>query len=1586
MRANLAFASVFVATLLLSAYASAQGYLYATGNPSFSSQIPVQNGFIDLNNGNLHIELSLVSHPQRGSLPLNERLVYDSRIWQIVDNGTQSWQPTNVPNSSGGWRFTTGLETGTTSYAEDDESYDTGEACQIGHLMEYDVTESWSNFTQFQWTDPQGTSHMFPVETSMPIVMCNGDNSHTKTSGSGYALDSSGYYLVVSQYTNMTIYGPNGNEVYPQVQDSNGNYFSSDPNGNLIDTQGNTPVLVSTSGNQTYYDVLGTGGTRNRYTATWGTIPFSTNFGQNGVQETSGSFSALTQLQLPDGSSYTFSYDSYGELTSVTLPTAGTETFGYTTFSDVYGNTNRWISSRTRDGGTTTITPYVSLACSETASCVEEATVMSPTGDETDYYMNVDSGQTANSASETEQIHAYQGTELHGVQLANQSTQYTWQEVSSSDGAYIYQSPTQTSQVLQYASGRTTQTVTSLVNGSLPSSVSVWDYYTGTQPANPTEITTNVYGYTVNAAPLLTQATVSDGGGHQISQTTYGYDGSSLTVTSGLPNHTSVSGNRGNLTSVSQWLNTSGAIQTSATYDDAGTLLSSTTPNGTTTYGHDSHDTFVTSATPPTPSSGITLTTNQSFDASSGVMLSTTDPNGEATSYQNFDVFDRPQQITYPDGGIETLSYTPNQITDINKINSGGAQSETQTDLDGYGRTLSVITYDGSQQYRTDTCYDTSGRIAFASLPYVNTGGANVCSGAGVAYTYDPLNRPTQISEPDGTTTKVYAGTSVETTNPIGVTRIVQNDVFGRPARVCEVAGSLPDGEQGTTCGTDISAQGFVTSYQYDLDPNASYNQRTTITQGAQARIFEADSVGRTVSTTEPEVGLTTYSYAYNGTGLVVARTKPKANQTTSGVTTTTTYQYDSLGRILSTSYSDGTPTKTYQYDTNAAWPWSNFSPTDLKGRMYLAYNSTAPAATVYSYDPMGRINEMAECLPSTCGNGAYDKHIFYSYDWTGNVTSESDDANGTITFSRSPAGEITSVTNQTYNLTGGPGPAALISNRQSGPLGPTTWQLGNGLYGATYYDGAGRVSSLWACIGSTQQNCQGGTERYGAAAWWTGSYMTGMCDGVLGGCFNITYDPLGRLGSYTGSPNAFSYIYDRYGNRIQQAVTSGSGPAPLDPVKSSTNQITSFAYDAAGNMMNDGFHSYTYDADGNLTAVDGGSTGQYTYDALNQKVRWQVGDGVEEVVFNAQGKSISLWGGGGVQMAESHIYADNQQIAFRAGDDQTYFIHRNWVGTDRVHTDPNGNGAAGWSSLAFGDGGVMSPSGGYATNDFDHFGDMDLNGESNTYQAQFRQYNTIAGRWMSPDPYAGSYQPNDPQSLNRYSYAMNLPLSMMDPSGLSSIDCTSTQTTKWFEDGVYTDTTTLQLPDGCPGFYASAVGGVSGYSAGGSAGGSHNTALNKPCKTGFGLGVTAGGDATAGLGYGAGANGSVGTGLFAGNKGLDGGGFISGGAAASGPGSHAVSAPSRNLIGRFFLGFVVGGGGGFFVTNASQASQLDGLSGTWTVDLGSIVNGAGQFSAGTDASGNTIWSFSFTMGAGLGAGYQQLTNNTKAKGIRGGC
>jgi hypothetical protein len=46
----------------------AQDYIYATGNPAFAVNIPVENGFINITNGNLHMEFPLAIHKQRGAL------------------------------------------------------------------------------------------------------------------------------------------------------------------------------------------------------------------------------------------------------------------------------------------------------------------------------------------------------------------------------------------------------------------------------------------------------------------------------------------------------------------------------------------------------------------------------------------------------------------------------------------------------------------------------------------------------------------------------------------------------------------------------------------------------------------------------------------------------------------------------------------------------------------------------------------------------------------------------------------------------------------------------------------------------------------------------------------------------------------------------------------------------------------------------------------------------------------------------------------------------------------------------------------------------------------------------------------------------------------------------------------------------------------------------------------------------------------------------------------------------------------------------------------------------------------------------
>jgi len=102
----------------------------------------------------------------------------------------------------------------------------------------------------------------------------------------------------------------------------------------------------------------------------------------------------------------------------------------------------------------------------------------------------------------------------------------------------------------------------------------------------------------------LTQARTIDSAGNQLSLTKYNY-GTSASATSGLPNHGPVNAGGPYLSSVDRWVNTDGSLlTTSFASDDAGTILSSTDPNGKTTFGYDASDAYRTSTSLPTPSSG----------------------------------------------------------------------------------------------------------------------------------------------------------------------------------------------------------------------------------------------------------------------------------------------------------------------------------------------------------------------------------------------------------------------------------------------------------------------------------------------------------------------------------------------------------------------------------------------------------------------------------------------------------------------------------------------------------------------------------------------------------------------------------------------------------------------------------------------------------------------------------------------------------------------------------------------------------------------------------------------------------------------
>src|SRR6266404_57752 len=362
----------------------AQNYLTQTGSPSFTTAQQVELGMINLANGNLHLEIPLGSFPQRATVPFAAVLAYDSRIWRQV--GT-TWQPTNVLNSQGGWRY---LDQGVTGSVTplSTQTFSRGRPPDVCQYMV---------LSNFQWTAPDGVQRVFPISTQEQI---SGSGCPDRPTASGHPNDSSGFWMSITNYIQATIYAPDGTQVFPAVKDTNGNFFSKDSNGNVIDTLGRTPVTKTSNcngnSNQTCYNVLNSQGGRSTFTVTTESISVSTAFGVSGVTDYSGSLTVIQSIKLPDNNLYQFGYDSYGEVNAITFPTGGGVTYTYTNFFDSFGGVNRWPTVRNSGGGAWGYTPQVITTCaSGTVGCQQKVTVRTPSNIDTVYTFTLNNGAWA---------------------------------------------------------------------------------------------------------------------------------------------------------------------------------------------------------------------------------------------------------------------------------------------------------------------------------------------------------------------------------------------------------------------------------------------------------------------------------------------------------------------------------------------------------------------------------------------------------------------------------------------------------------------------------------------------------------------------------------------------------------------------------------------------------------------------------------------------------------------------------------------------------------------------------------------------------------------------------------------------------------------------------------------------------------------------------------------------------------------------------------------------------------------------------------------------------------------------------------
>ena len=429
----------------------------------------------------------------------------------------------------------------------------------------------------------------------------------------------------------------------------------------------------------------------------------------------------------------------------------------------------------------------------------------------------------------------------------------------------------------------------------------------------------------------------------------------------------------------------------------------------------------------------------------------------------------------------------------------------------------------------------------------------------------------------------------------------------------------------------------------------------------------------------------------------------------------------------------------------------------------------TNATGSVFSYDPMGRVLNNSQCTPQNCSGTPFS--LAYTYDLLGDVLTSTNGAGVTLTGAYNLGARLTSLTSSLSDANH-PGTLFGYTNiahyNAAGSLLSVT--LGNNVNETRTYDTRLRLASIAdGTVYTVTIPSSGG--------YAPNSDILAANDSVNGN-WNYAYDGFNRLcasnqGGQTSllctSTNntgqvAFTYAYDRFGNRWNQTVSHGSGPAPSYAFDNNSRitGTTGVGYDAAGDMTGDGTTTYTFDAEGRIaTAVNAANgTSTYLYDAEGRRVRKTTSSGSVDFVYDLGGHEVAAVTSGG-SWTRGEVYAGERHLVTYLSSPMTYFVYSDWLGSERFRTPyvPSTNETC--TNLPFGDG--MNCSGTDVSPM--HFTAKERDSESNLDNFGARYDSSSIGRFTSPDPMGGHQE--DPQTLNKYAYVRNNPTTLTDPTGL---------------------------------------------------------------------------------------------------------------------------------------------------------------------------------------------------------------------------
>jgi RHS repeat-associated protein len=1305
---------------------------------------------ITLGSRNFNWSAPLVSLPGRASFDLDLTLTYNSLVW-VYDNGQMKFNPDDGFPGPG---FRLGFPAVQPRFQNSDTGF-------WSYLM---ITPSGGRVELRQ----VGSSNIYDSY----------DGSYTRLTDSG----AGGLTVVTRDGTQFSFADAGGNFVCTQIEDRNGNFISVAYSGTLpvsaTDTLGRVVSFNYSDGFLSSVTQSWAGQTHTWATFNYNSVPFSYNFPGLAVNapQNDSLLAVPTQVNLEDGSSYQFTYNTWGQVYQVTHVAPDGSTMAYTSYnlptdasspqSDCPRFTEQHEFARDWNGGAEAVTQL---------GVDSDGGQVMVTPDGTRFKELYVTSGFANGLPSQEEWWSSDG-------VRQKVSTFSW---AQDDPSLHYPvNPRLTDSTITDASGNQRRTSIGYSSFAMPDGTTcslprdVTEY--AADAATPLRVTHTDYNLdpaylSRNLVGLAASTAVYDGGGALFSRTDFHYDEGSPQDPGGITQHDGNFGGsfvqgRANPTSVTRFNvnDLSQTTTTSAVYDTAGSTVSATDPVGhTTSVGYADSNGGATFAYPTrvTDADGNVTTYQYDYDMGLLTLAQTPPPQGFTqgpTVTRQYDAARRVSQITSGVNGAYTrFVYSA----------SGMWVEEFSTVQDGAGEAFSIQVLDGAERVRAnahDHPTGTSGPVPYSGqfIVYDNMGRASQWSGAaetnssveisaqwvasgddaaaGWTYTtqaYDWSGRPTVTTNPDGTTRVLtYGGCGcaggevITAQDEAGRLRRTTADAVGRLAKVEEL-----------NKGGSIYA---TTNYSYDV-----LDHLTGINQQGLTRSFGYDGYGRLQSRTTPEQGATSYSYFADDTVQTVTDAR--------GATSTFSYN----GRHLVTSITYGVPAGVAA-TANVSFGY------DAAGNR-TAMNDGLGSVS-YGYDQLSRLTSETRGF-----NGVGSFTLRYGYNLSGELTSVTNPWGAQVGYSYDKAGELTGVSGAGY--AGVSTYASGITYRAFGAIKGLTY--GNGLSLSTAYDTRQRLTNV------TVSNIQSFNYAYDYFNEHTGraTYAQSVYDSTLDRSYQ--YDDFGRLAvSHTGAearahaysgqwgttdgPYSLGFDYDQFGNMTHRygwggEVQGGAAGQTSDKYYTYTNnRQDGYTYDAAGNLTNDLVQNFAYDATGQQASAGySGYSLQQAYDGDRLRVMKNDNGAVTYYLRSTAlgGQVVAELDGGG-NWVLGYVYQAGGLLAVQEGD--VYWVHEDPVTKSKRVTDRFGDVVSAVELDPWGADTGRSWQEYFQPRLFTTY-TRDWNGSD---EAAMRRYNRGHSRFDQPDPDDGGYDLADPQSLNRYSYTQNDPVNLVDPTGLFAL------------------------------------------------------------------------------------------------------------------------------------------------------------------------------------------------------------------------